>query len=43
MHIKGFGFVLYYTTLNESDVYNKVLSISGIRDRGYVQIGSVRS
>lgn len=37
---QGYGFVLYSTTLDDVDVFNKVLSVPGIRDRGYVQIGS---
>ena len=38
---QGYGFILYSTTLSNPNVYGKVLSIPGIRDRGYVQIGSV--
>ena len=33
--------MLYSTVLDDPNVYGKVLSIPGIRDRGYVQIGTV--
>ena len=32
---------MYSTTLDDPNVDGMVLSIPGIRDRGYVQIGSV--
>ena len=38
---QGYGFVLYKTILDDSNVDGKILSIEGIRDRGYVQIGDV--
>lgn len=37
---KGYGFIMYSTVLNDSNVDGKILSVPGIRDRGYVQIGS---
>lgn len=39
---QGYGFIMYTTTLDNPNVDGMVLSIPGIRDRGYVQIGSVR-
>ena len=33
--------MLYATTLDDPNVDGKILSIPGIRDRGYVQIGDV--
>jgi hypothetical protein len=39
--LQGYGFVMYATTLDAFEVDGKVLSIPGIRDRGYVQIGDV--
>jgi len=36
---QGYGFILYTTTLSNPNVFGKVLSVPGIRDRGYVQIG----
>jgi hypothetical protein len=38
---QGYGFIMYTTTLDNPNVDGMVLSIPGIRDRGYVQIGSV--
>ena len=38
---KGYGFVMYTTYLDDPNVDGKLLSVPGIRDRGYVQIGSV--
>jgi hypothetical protein len=38
---QGYGFILYKTTLDDPNVDGKILSIEGIRDRGYVQIGDV--
>jgi hypothetical protein len=38
---QGHGFILYKTTLDDPNVDGKILSIEGIRDRGYVQIGDV--
>jgi beta-galactosidase len=37
---QGYGFIMYSTQLDTLDVDNKVLSIPGIRDRGYIQIGN---
>ena len=39
---KGYGFILYKTTLDDANVDGKLLKIEGIRDRGYVQIGEVK-
>ena len=38
---KGYGFILYSTILDDADIDQKVLSIPGIRDRAYIQTGSV--
>lgn len=38
--MKGYGFVLYSTVLDDPNIDGKILSIPGIRDRGYIQIGS---
>jgi len=38
---KGLGFILYYTELKDTNVDGKILTISGVRDRAYIQIGSV--
>jgi len=38
---KGLGFVLYYTELKDTNVDGKILTIPGVRDRAYIQIGSV--
>ena len=32
---------MYFTTLDDSNVDGKLLSVPGIKDRGYVQIGTV--
>jgi len=37
---KGYGFILYTTFLENTDIDQKILSIPGIRDRAYIQIGS---
>ncbi|RNA22068.1 Beta-galactosidase [Brachionus plicatilis] len=37
---QGYGFVMYRTTLDDPNVDGKILSVKGIRDRGYVMIGS---
>ena len=38
---KGLGFVLYYTDLKDTNVDGKILTIPGVRDRAYIQIGSL--
>ena len=38
---KGYGAVLYFTKLEDTNVDGKVLSIPGLRDRAYIQIGNV--
>lgn len=40
---QGYGFILYTTTLDDPNVDGKLLTIPGIRDRGYVQIGPVNA
>lgn len=40
-YIKGYGAVLYFTKLEDTNVDGKVLSIPGLRDRAYIQIGNV--
>ncbi|CAF0759614.1 unnamed protein product [Brachionus calyciflorus] len=37
---QGYGFIMYKTVLDDPNVDGKTLTIKGIRDRGYVQIGS---
>lgn len=37
---QGYGFIMYSTTLKDLNVNGKNLSISGIRDRGYILIGN---
>ena len=37
---QGYGIVMYSTNLPTSNVNKKVLSIPGIRDRAYIQIGN---
>ena len=38
--MQGYGVVLYATRLSDPNVNGKVLSIPGIRDRAYIQIGN---
>ena len=38
--LKGYGFILYTVILDDTDIDQKTLSIPGIRDRAYIQIGS---
>lgn len=40
LNIKGYGVVLYFRLLDDANVDGKVLSIPGLRDRAYIQIGS---
>ena len=38
---QGYGFLLYTTILDDPNIDGKILSIPGVRDRAYVQIGSL--
>ena len=38
--LKGYGAVLYSHALEDANVDGKILSIPGLRDRAYVQIGN---
>jgi hypothetical protein len=38
---QGYGFILYKTLLDDADVNGKNISIDGIRDRAYIQLGDV--
>jgi len=38
---QGYGFILYRTILDDANVNGKNISIEGIHDRAYIQIGEV--
>jgi hypothetical protein len=38
---QGYGFILYKTILEDANVNGKNISIEGIHDRAYIQVGDV--